>query len=101
MEAGRSRSRTLHAVRVLRIPHGLRCGRDGRRLPLRMYAACSSGLLWRLGAGRRRPEDVPTLLAAADRPRAPPALPPRCCAAARVRVTGNRGPSRPADPGRA
>jgi len=91
MEAGRSPVKTLHAVRVLRIPHGLRvvATADGFLYGM-MRRLC--GLLVQVGTGRRRPEDVPALLAAADRSRGPPALPAQGLLLLRVRYgTGPRG----------
>jgi tRNA pseudouridine38-40 synthase len=78
-------------VRVLRIPHGLRvvATADGFLYGM-MRLLC--GLLVQVGTGRRRPEDVPALLAAADRSRGPPALPAQGLLLLRVRYgTGPRG----------
>ncbi len=74
MDDGRTTVRTLHALRVLRVPRGLRlfATADGFLYGMvRMLA----GLLLEVGRRRRSPDDVPTLLAAGDRSRAPAALP--------------------------
>ncbi|MGQ0553724.1 MAG: tRNA pseudouridine(38-40) synthase TruA [Planctomycetota bacterium] len=84
MDPQRGTERTLTALRVLRIPHGLRlfATADGFLYGMvRMLA----GLLLQIGTGRRRCSDVPRLLAAADRSRAPPSLPPHALFLWRVR----------------
>lgn len=84
MESGRSPVKTVYAVRVLRIPHGLRvvATADGFLYGM-MRLLC--GLLVQVGAGLRRPQDVPVLLDAADRSRAPPSLPAHGLLLLRVR----------------
>lgn len=84
MPSGRSTVKTLHVVRVLRIPHGLRvvATADGFLYGM-MRLLC--GLLVQVGSGRRRPQDVPALLEAADRSRAPPSLPAHGLLLLRVR----------------
>ncbi|HZM00402.1 MAG TPA: tRNA pseudouridine(38-40) synthase TruA [Planctomycetota bacterium] len=87
MDSGRSPIKTLHTLRVLRIPHGLRvvATADGFLYGM-MRLLC--GLLVQVGTGRRRPQDVPALLAAGDRSRAPPSLPARGLLLLRVRYSG-------------
>ena len=84
MESGRSPVKTLHALRVLRIPHGLRVVATADGFLYGMMRLLS-GLLVQVGAGRRGLEEVAALLAAADRSRGPPSLPARGLLLFRVR----------------
>jgi tRNA pseudouridine38-40 synthase len=76
MDDARTTVRTLHAVRVLRAAHGVRVAATGDGFLYGMMRLVT-GLLVEVGRGRRAAEDVPGLLAAADRSRAPPSLPPQ------------------------
>jgi ribosomal subunit interface protein len=74
MEPGRGTVKSVHAVRVLRIPRGLRvfATADGFLYGM-MRLLC--GVLVEAGRGRLSPRAVQELLAAGDRSRAPPLLP--------------------------
>jgi tRNA pseudouridine38-40 synthase len=74
MEPGRGTVKSLRAVRVLRIPRGVRvfATADGFLYGM-MRMLC--GVLVEAGRGRLSPRDVQELLAAGDRSRAPPLLP--------------------------
>jgi tRNA pseudouridine38-40 synthase len=74
MDDDRTTVRTLHAVRVLRVPHGLRLFATADGFLYGMVRLLA-GLLLEVGRGRRAPDDVPALLASRDRSRAPPSLP--------------------------
>ena len=89
MDADRTPVRTLLALRVLRVPHGLRVVATGDGFLYGMVRLLS-GLLLDVGRGRRAPEDVPALLASGDRSRAPPSLPPQGLFLWRVRYGRTR-----------
>jgi tRNA pseudouridine38-40 synthase len=91
MPPGRNPVKTVTALRVLRIPHGLRLVATADGFLYGMMRLLS-GLLVQVGAGRRRPEDVLGLLAAADRSRAPPSLPAHGLLLLRVRYGTGRAP---------
>ncbi len=74
MVDGRGTVKTLTALRVLRVPGGVRVFATADGFLYGMVRLLS-GLLVEVGRGRRAPEDVPALLAAADRSRAPALLP--------------------------
>jgi len=84
MDDGRTTVRTLHAVRVLRAPHGVRIVATGDGFLYGMMRLMA-GLLVDVGSGRRAPADVPALLEARDRTRAPPSLPPQALCLLHVR----------------
>lgn len=87
MEPARGVQRTLSSIRIQRIPDGARvfATADGFLYGMvRMLA----GLLVEIGTGRRDGADVPALLSAADRSRAPPSLPARGLFLWRVRYAG-------------
>lgn len=73
MPAARGSVRTVTSVRLLRLPRGLRMAVTGEGFLYGMVRMMG-GLLLDVGEGRRSPDDVPGLLAAADRSRAPPSL---------------------------
>jgi tRNA pseudouridine38-40 synthase len=75
MDEGRGTVKTLRSLRVLRVPHGLRVFATADGFLYGMVRLLA-GLLVEVGRGRRDPERVPELLAAADRSRAPALLPP-------------------------
>jgi tRNA pseudouridine38-40 synthase len=100
MDDGRGTRRHVSAVRVLRAPHGVRVFATADGFLYGMVRLLS-GLLLEVGRGRRAAGDVPALLAAADRSRAPPALPAQALCLWRVRYgrPGDAGPfHRPATP---
>jgi len=74
MEPGRGTVKSLHAVRVLRIPRGLRVFATADGFLYGMMRMLS-GVLVEAGRGRLSARDVQELLAAGDRSRAPPLLP--------------------------
>jgi len=76
MVDGRGTVKTLSSLRVLRIPGGARVFATADGFLYGMVRLLA-GLLVEVGRGRRSPEDVPALLAAADRSRAPAQLPAR------------------------
>jgi tRNA pseudouridine38-40 synthase len=67
--------RTLHAVRVLRIPRGVRLFFTGSGFLYNMVRTLASALL-EVGRGRIEPERVAEMLAARDRRSGPATLPP-------------------------
>ena len=89
MDDDRTPVRTLHSLRVLRVPHGLRVVATADGFLYGMVRLLS-GLLLDVGRGRRAPEDVPALLASGDRSRAPPSLPPQGLFLWRVRYGRTR-----------
>jgi tRNA pseudouridine38-40 synthase len=93
MDDGRTTERTLHALRVLRAPHGLCVVATADGFLYGMMRMIS-GLMVEVGRGRRAARDVPALLAAADRSLAPPSLPPQGLCLLRVRYGGNGRPAR-------
>ena len=84
MEPGRQTTRTLLSLRVLRLPRGLRVVAVGDGFLYGMVRMLS-GLLVEVGRGRIAPDEVDALLAARDRSRSPPMLPPQGLFLARVR----------------
>lgn len=74
MPAERSTLKTVQAVRLLRLPRGLRLVVTGEGFLYGMVRLMA-GLLVEVGRGRRSPEQVPGLLARADRSEQPPSLP--------------------------
>jgi len=74
MEPGRPTVRTLRAVRVLRVPRGLRVVVTGDGFLYGMVRILAA-LLVEVGRGRHTPDDVDRLLASGDRARAPAGLP--------------------------
>jgi len=84
MEPGRPTVRELAALRVLRIPQGLRVVAVGDGFLYGMVRMLA-GLLVDVGRGRRAPASVAALLAARDRSRSPPSLPPQGLFLVRVR----------------
>jgi len=68
--------RRLHAVRVRRIPRGVRLFFTGSGFLYNMVRTLASALL-EVGRGRRQPDDVVRMLAARSRGCAPPTLPAR------------------------
>lgn len=68
--------RTIHALRVLRIPSGLRIFATGDGFLMHMVRTIA-GTLLKVGLGKLAPEEVSTILAARDRRLAPSALPAR------------------------
>ena len=93
MDDGRTTERTLHALRVLRAARGLRVVATADGFLYGMMRLMS-GLLVDVGRGRRAARDVPALLAAADRTRSPPSLPPQGLCLLRVRYGRNGEPAR-------
>ena len=84
MPAARGTVRTVHSVRLLRLPRGLRLVVTGEGFLYGMVRMMA-GLLLDVGEGRRAAADVPALLEAADRTRAPPSLAPHGLILWRVR----------------
>lgn len=76
MPAERGTVRTVHAVRVLRVPHGLRVFVTGEGFLYGMVRLLA-GLLVEVGLGRVAAASVPERLAARDRRLACHALPPQ------------------------
>lgn len=74
MPPGRGTVKTLEALRILRIPSGLRVIVTGDGFLYGMVRLMV-GLLVDVGCGRRSPESIPDLLAARDRSLAPASLP--------------------------
>ena len=84
MDDDRTTVRTLRAVRVLRVPHGLRLFATADGFLYGMVRLLA-GLLLDVGRGRRAPDDVRALLASRDRSRAAPSLPAHALFLWRVR----------------
>ena len=95
MDDDRGTRRRVDAVRVLRAPRGLRICATADGFLYGMVRLLA-GLLLEVGRGRRSADDVPALLAAADRSRSPPSLPARALCLWRVRygAPGDAGPGR-------
>lgn len=73
--ARRGAVRTVHSIRVVRLPRGIRIFVTGSGFLYNMVRTLASALL-EVGRGRCAPEEVQAVLAARDRRRGPATLPP-------------------------
>lgn len=95
MEAGRTTTKTLRSVRVLRVPRGLRIVVHGDGFLYGMVRLIA-GLLVDVGFGRVDPDEVPERLAAGRRDRRSPSAPARGLFLWRVHYPAPHGTWRPA-----
>ena len=79
--------RTLHSIRVMKIPRGVRLFFTGSGFLYNMVRTLASALL-EVGRGRLDPEAVDTMLAARERSKAPATLPPQGLWLWRVELRG-------------
>ena len=73
--ARRGAVRTVHSIRVVKVPRGVRLFVTGSGFLYNMVRTLASALL-EVGRGRRGPEEIGAMLAAKDRRRGPATLPP-------------------------